>query len=243
MAAIITGYSVSGTYAKYVSSIDVADTARVAKWDITNATEASQVLFKASYDNADGAEIIKANDNTDVVAPGAGNKAIIKITGAPETNYTLTANYHIEANGDAADATNGFSYNTVVDGDYNPLRFRVTSNKTGGTYTNKWVTFENLYKAIDEVLGTDRADSNNSKVYEANTDIATVIGDITIEWKWAFDSAEATTLNVDAQDAFVSDDTKDTNIAKKMSDADANNDPKINLVLSILAEQSNKAAN
>ena len=44
MAVVITGYSVSGTYAKYVSEIDIEDEARVAKWKIGMNEESMETL-------------------------------------------------------------------------------------------------------------------------------------------------------------------------------------------------------
>ena len=37
LAVAMTSYSVAGTYAKYTSKIDLADEARIAKWDLVAA--------------------------------------------------------------------------------------------------------------------------------------------------------------------------------------------------------------
>ena len=51
LAVVISGYSVSGTYAKYTSSIDLSDEARVAKWQIKMDQDTMNELnlFEDSY--------------------------------------------------------------------------------------------------------------------------------------------------------------------------------------------------
>lgn len=51
LAALVSAYSVCGTYAKYISGVDAADEARVAKWSFGagSNTTAIEDLFAASY--------------------------------------------------------------------------------------------------------------------------------------------------------------------------------------------------
>lgn len=95
LATCVTAYSVSGTYAKYTSSKDLTDTARVAKWDIKLGTEslwsstASFNLFNYTDSNVD---VDGADNNSKVIAPGTtGTIALPKITNASE----VTASYSI----------------------------------------------------------------------------------------------------------------------------------------------------
>jgi len=78
-AVVATSYSVSGTYAKYTSSKEGTDSARVAKWGIN--MENTVNLFKSDYTD------VKSDDK--VVAPGTEGSYTFTIDGAPETNYTL----------------------------------------------------------------------------------------------------------------------------------------------------------
>lgn len=94
MAVAVTGYSVSGTYAKYISSMDMTDEARVAKWSIAmtdkgTTTETADInLFANSYTNA-GGKYVQAIDTDRVVAPGTSGFYEFDLNATIETNYTL----------------------------------------------------------------------------------------------------------------------------------------------------------
>ena len=90
LAVVTTAYSVSGTYAKYTSSKESSDSARVAKWGINITNDID--LFDASYLSTDDTTTDVANgtdDDKNVVAPGTKGEYTFKLAGAPETNYTL----------------------------------------------------------------------------------------------------------------------------------------------------------
>ena len=68
MAVVVTGYSVAGTYAKYTSSLDFADEARVATWGFKlngktpeEAVKQAQIVINLWIETAleDGEEIPK----------------------------------------------------------------------------------------------------------------------------------------------------------------------------------------
>ena len=104
-------YGVSGTMAKYVSSIDISDEARVAKWDIGITREID--LFRDYY-NEKGAKMVESGNLDDIVAPGTEGEYTFTITGVPETNYTLK----IEVL-EALDTVGRITYS--LDGIYNNL--------------------------------------------------------------------------------------------------------------------------
>lgn len=83
MAVIASAYSVSGTYAKYITTKTVSDSARVAKWQIDELT--SMNLFNSSYLS----DAVKSSDGKDVVAPGTSGTYTFQVTGSVETNYRL----------------------------------------------------------------------------------------------------------------------------------------------------------
>lgn len=87
IAVAVTAYSVSGTYAKYTTTKESTDSARVAKWGIGVENEID--LFAASYTG------VQSADGANVVAPGTKGEYTFALTGAPETNYTLV----VEATG------------------------------------------------------------------------------------------------------------------------------------------------
>ena len=115
MAVAVTGYSVSGTYAKYTSKIDLTDEARVAKWDFYardggNCTKVEGVyneqtgqmdgvrwecaeatklnLFSDSYTyNNDTKLYVKSFDGDKVVAPGTKGDFALRFGGAMEVRH------------------------------------------------------------------------------------------------------------------------------------------------------------
>ena len=105
-------YGVSGTMAKYVSSIDLSDEARVAKWDIGITREID--LFRDSYLNENGDKIVESGNLDAIVAPGTEGEYTFTISGVPETNYTL----RIEVL-EALDTVGRITYS--LDGIYNNL--------------------------------------------------------------------------------------------------------------------------
>lgn len=231
MAVAITGYSVSGTYAKYISAVDVTDEARVAKWDIdftdTDGTELvdnQQIdLFQESYtfdtDNHVYVKSLEAGKR--VVAPGTEGSYSFDIKGITETNYTLKVEVLKTSKNDVV--LKGTDGTTV---EYDPIRFSVD----GGT---TWVDFAGLNTAINAQFA--------GKVYGPN---ATVAESVSIQWKWVFDADEATAANATNTGtgavAFVSDDEKDTTLGNEIVD-DATSHT-IKLDLKVTAEQTKAAA-
>ncbi len=103
MAVAITGYSVSGTYAKYISSVDLTDEARVAKWGFNVTDENGDPisdnkvnLFASSYYNNGNKYVQSLNCDVDgnncdkVVAPGTHGTYTFKLAGEMETRYNLS---------------------------------------------------------------------------------------------------------------------------------------------------------
>ena len=230
MAVAVTGYSVSGTYAKYISSVDMTDEARVAKWDINfeeNGTEIATNktidLFQESYTlgaEADKYVYVKSLDNDRVVAPGTEGAYSFDIKGVTETNYTLKVEVLDTSKNDV-----------VLKGaddsiEYDPIRFSVD----GGT---TWVDFAGLNTAINAQFA--------NKVYSPS---ATVAESVSIQWKWVFDADEATTANATNTGtgavSFVSDNAKDTTLGNEIvKDATSHT---IKLNLRVTAEQTTEKA-
>ena len=147
MAVAITGYSVSGTYAKYISSVDLTDEARVAKWELKatgngkDLEETNNIdLFANSYVK-DGKTYVKAVNDTDkIVAPGTQGTYELALTGEMETAYTL--NFIVNNTQDivvyyTTDAEGNVDEMSTVEGEltnakeYHPLRYTVEYLKDG----------------------------------------------------------------------------------------------------------------
>ena len=94
VAVLISTSAISGTYAKYVTSEQGSDSARVAKWgvkvDVEGSTFANAYATDDKTLNADaqsriGVNSVVSSGSVDVVAPGTkGDMAAIAISGKPE---------------------------------------------------------------------------------------------------------------------------------------------------------------
>lgn len=245
LATIVTGYSVAGTYAKYVSAIDVTDTARVAQWNIDlseNEELKSFNLFDKTYTDVN-------SDNDKVVAPGTSGQYPFTLS-ANSNNTKTEVDYQfrfevietaITEDGKTIPAT----ANTVVttDTNYSPLRFRLgvkgANDTASAAYTfysaeneNKgWLSFDELKDALED---------------ETNT-VFTTDKQFVIEWYWFFDEAEATAvtgLNKTelAAARIVTNNEEDTKLGK-LAATDTANAPRVTISVKVVAEQTNGTAN
>lgn len=163
MAVAVTAYSVCGTYAKYVSSMDFADEARVAKWDFKLVGEETTGnydinLFQDSYviEGTENTKVVSSEPGVKVVAPGTFGKYDFNIQGTAETNYTV-------------DISDVVVENTIKTDTYNPIKFSMDGNT--------WMTDEELAEALTNSVA--------DKVYPAN-----YVLDLpySIQWKWDFET-------------------------------------------------------
>ena len=85
VAVLLTTCAISGTFAKYTSSAEATDSARVAKWG-WGTTSITVDLFQSTYTNVAAGE--------DVIAPGTSYTAALVYAPAstftPEVAYKLT---------------------------------------------------------------------------------------------------------------------------------------------------------
>ena len=102
VATLLTTSLISGTFAKYTSSADGSDTARVAKWsfnvDNTNIAQDTTFTFDLfntvkEADTTTAEAHIKNTDGT-IIAPGTGGELSIEL----ENTSEVTAKYAIKFN-------------------------------------------------------------------------------------------------------------------------------------------------
>ena len=215
VAVLLTTCTISGTFAKYVTTAEGKDTARVAKWGV-EVVGMADTLFAQEYDS--GKVKVGTADVKDLVAPGTTNTTGVTfgIEGQPEvavkvkfevtksddktkapvevylpagtyTDYTKTTG--LESDG-TAKYGNTF---TVADPGYYPVVFTLKDNN--GNEVKKGTLAEiKAYLEGAEV----------SKEYPANTDLSTTIGKYTLTWAWAFGSADFGTIaDVDRADTYL----------------------------------------
>ena len=163
VAVAVTSYSVSGTYAKYTTTLaEQTDSARVAKWEVKQTTNIEN-LFKSSYAASDDENATDVNALVDVVAPGTSGEYKFNLSGTVETNYTLTA---------VVTATD-----TINTATYAPIKYTLDGVEVTDMNTDNVVDATDLALAIAALYPTD-------KVYAANTVSESIH---TIGWSWAID--------------------------------------------------------
>lgn len=203
VAVLITTSTISGTFAKYVTTDSANDSARVAKWGVT--VTANGTLFEDTYKDAPtetASEMtVVAKDSKDVVAPGTNNtddSFIFSITGVPEVDVKVTVEvtnaendvflkagtYENLTTGDPDDETN-------VAVDYYPVKYTFRHTPTTGPETvENNLTLAQLVALLNAI--------DDTATYDANTDLATVFGEYEISWAWAFGTEGAPSGNDEA---------------------------------------------
>lgn len=190
VAVLLTTCAISGTFAKYVTTADANDTARVAKWGVSVTATGS--LFETQYANDgaiekdeagnDIAYTVVSSGSDDVVAPGTAkeNGLTFSITGAPEVavniDFKITGVKDVLLPaGTYLDYTTGNNTTDefTLDDDYYPI---VYSLKKEGTEVASG-TMEDIEDYLDGIEGN----------YAANTNLTTTFGNYTLSWAWEFD--------------------------------------------------------
>lgn len=202
LAVMVTAYSVAGTYAKYTSSIDITDEARVAKWDFklananTNGKDGAHKLdlFKSSYTyNTESKKWVNSFDGKNVVAPGTKGSAQFTLNGSIETAFTI--DYNISADNDfivyyTTDATGKTvtdmnTDKTKLTGDikeYRPLTYTITHTRNGAPVDaiNSVLSGKNAFE-LAEAFKTYN-DNNADRTHIFTPGEYTLTFDIA--WKW-----------------------------------------------------------
>lgn len=182
LAALVSAYSVCGTYAKYISSIDFADEARVAKWEFkVNGEDPAAFnnfdidLFKDSYEieKINHQFVVSSEPGVKVVAPGTQGEYALALTGTAETNYTVKL--------DNVEVANTIKTTDKDGKEYSPIKFSLTVG-TDEVVSN--VSIDELEEALAELY-------NGQDVYPANH---TLNEELVISWKWDFEQPVPDTI-------------------------------------------------
>ena len=173
---LITSCFVGGTFAKYTTSANGTDTARVAYWGFNKENSTIDIaLFSKTYDNVSGAE--------DVVAPGTEKSAEFgfKYTGngnitAPEVAYTFGVKAEMAGSYAALDSNPNFKWTLKA------------GNAESATEYN---TVAELLKAINNLSGS--TNGSGTMTYQpgelpAAFGTAAANANCTVGWKWAFET-------------------------------------------------------
>jgi hypothetical protein len=198
--ALGTTCFMSGTLAKYVTSGEGTDSARVAKFGV--AVTANGETFAREYAKKDdsftlAASTVVSSDNTDLVAPGTnGNMTSMILSGTPEVAVRVSY--------DVTELTaTGWS---VEGNEYFPISFTIKEGKNDTTpdvlTINSGETINDFLTRVEGVI------ENYSKDYAAGENLAGVGDDsLAISWAWPFSTSEAN----DVKDTALGDAAADDN--------------------------------
>lgn len=244
IATMLTSSIVSGTYAKYVTSDEAEDTARVAKFGVT--VTASGSLFDTTYkavsggNTPGGKNATDTNDTTltvesfaeagqeadNVVAPGTknGEGLTFAIAGTPEVDVKLDVvvddsleEIFLKAKDDLPDMTTGKADDTFNnDADYYPVKFTLTQNGTALVTGGK---LAEVAEALEDLTAAS---------IDANTDLSTAVGTLNLTWEWAFEGN-------DKADTLLGDLAAGTTLspANALSETDYNLEEKIKIAVTV----------
>ncbi|MBR5512984.1 MAG: hypothetical protein IKV85_03225 [Ruminococcus sp.] len=192
--ALGTTCFMSGTLAKYVTSGEGSDSARVAKFGVT--VTANGETFAETYKTDDGAfaETYSVVSAENVVAPGtSGNMTSMTLTGTPEV--AVRVNYEIP------EGVTMFSGWEVDGAYYCPIVITVGDKDINGLDYSSEAEFQ---KEVAEAI------NGYSKDYPAGTDLSTVgTESLAISWEWPFYVSDAN----DVKDTALGDAAADDNAA------------------------------
>lgn len=173
VAVLMTTCAISGTFAKYTTSADAQDSARVAKWGVTVSAAGDEAFAEKYNDAADaaGTKVVSNVSGEDVLAPGTnGTLGGITISGTTEVmvDVEVTANLTLT----------GWEIAGV---EYCPLVFTVGSTeiKIDGSTIK---TVAELEAAVEKVF-TDLSKNDVA----ANADLADAVS---VSWRWDYSTSD-----------------------------------------------------
>lgn len=176
VAVLLTTCAISGTFAKYTTSVSSEDQARVAYWGWKDTSLNITGLFEKAYED-------EVSSAVDVIAPGTSNSVNFSFkyaentnsgVTAPEVDYTFEVDAEITGNYTALDDNENFTW-TLTDA-------------TGATATYQKVA--DLLAAI-EALDGNAGDKGTFEAGTLPTKMTSGTQTCTIGWNWAFHTSDA----------------------------------------------------
>lgn len=189
VATLLTTSVISGTFAKYVTSVNSSDWARIAVWGFKETSINITDLFKNAYDST----VKSGGEHNDVIAPGTTGSAKFgfKYEGsvnAPEVAYTFSVD------------TKGSLCSEYIENNPNIL-WKLDSGD--------WGTWKDLLRNIKRLSGHPSGTKEYApgELPEAFNQAGANLH--TVTWKWIFDenaSNKETTQNTDTNDTKMGND-------------------------------------
>lgn len=178
VATLLSTSIISGTFAKYTTSAEGSDSARVAKWGFTEdgTTITLDKLFSDKYETTvDSKAVTGENPKEDVIAPGTSGRAQFGFTYGGDTSVTAPEV--------------AYSFNVSTNGSQCADTIKNNTNIQWKLDNGEWGTWDKLIKAIEDLDGNKTNDR-----YEANTlpdefNNSTSASNLhTVEWQWVFNT-------------------------------------------------------
>lgn len=167
VAVLLTTCAISGTFAKYTTSVSSEDSARVAYWGFQPVAMDITDLFDKAYDNVNGA--------VDVIAPGTTNSATFAFA-------------YAEGNANAPEVA--YKFTVSVDGSYCDTAIANNANIQWRLDNGTWGDWGTLLNSIKALSGDD----SGTKQYapgQLPAEFTTADDTHTVEWQWIFSTDAA----------------------------------------------------
>lgn len=224
---LATSCFVGGTFAKYVSTGEGEDSARVAKWGVVVEGEGDAFSTKYGNDDVDSKIDVVVDSTEKVVAPGTyGTFGGVKITGTPEVAVDVTTVADFELGDNWTDGDGSY---------YCPIVININGVQFCGLNYEDVSSFETAVEAAinNYVSGEYAAGIDLSQETKLNSEI---------QWRWAFDTDSLDTTPASTfgftdgtKDVLKGqDDAKDTELGNNAANGEA---PTISLKLETTVTQ------
>lgn len=178
---MISTCAFSTTFAKYVTSNNAEDSARVAKWGVTVTAydNENNGLFITEYTGTESNITVRSNSSAtekEVLAPGtSGDFTHFDIKGTPEVRVRVTYDAELILTGWEVDGA-----------EYCPLVITVNGVPYQMDGTNN--TIAKLEEAVEAAI------KSHTKEYDPNTELtdsAQASDELAISWAWAYSTSDA----------------------------------------------------
>ena len=234
LSTMVTSCFVGSTFAKYVSTGEANDTARVAKWGVvvTGAGDAFAKEYATDDESVKDSIGVSVKSDVPVIAPGtSGEFKGISLSGTPEVAVKIATEATVDLTGDWTLENGRF---------YCPIIFNINGVKISGLGYNSAEEFEADLKTKLEgaasgnvQAGVDLAKPGEHDavptLFQKNAD-----GTSKIKWEWAFENGHSQlsdyTYKIQQTDA------NDTELGNKAAKGDGN-EPTISLELDTTVTQ------
>lgn len=188
--SMITACFVGGTFAKYTTSADSEDAARVAYWGFQSSNSMDiEGLFSSEYTN------VESVNGDDVIAPGTEGS----------TTFSFAWDESTSARGTAVGVTGpevAYTFGVSIEEDCDSL-IKENKNIQWKLDNGEWGTWDELVASLKALSG----EADGEAEYAPNTlpDAFTANDDVhTISWQWLFEGTDTYTVdgNTLTQDEF-----------------------------------------